>query len=67
MILMLHGQAHMTNSDPKKRLHELVKENIVRIKNAFNNPRDPARIQVVLDTLRDVWQKNRICDSRNSL
>ena len=48
----------MTNSDPKKRLHEIGKENIVRIRNAFNIPRDPARIQVVLDKLRDVWQKN---------
>lgn len=56
---MLHGKTNMPDSAEEKLFLETVNKAITEHQKMFmHSPRDPARITVVLDKLREVWERN---------
>ena len=56
---MLHWKTNMPDSTQEKLFLETVNKVITEHPNMFMHPpRDPARLHVVLDKLREVWERN---------
>ena len=56
---MLYSKTNMPDSAQEKLFLETVKKVITEHPNMFvHPPRDPARINVVLDKPREVWERN---------